>query len=128
MAGLTAAEQLSGRGIIPLVIEGRDRLGGRVNTHYFNPQKTSFFEEGGTFIDHDHEATIALASEFGVQLVPVATSNLNIFNGHHQVEEDETSMGLVGIVNFLKDLEKKIARNPMTFKLIQTIIRLKNPL
>lgn len=116
MAGLTVANELSKHNIPAVIIEGRDRLGGRVETHYFNPQKTSFFEKGGSTIDSDHKSTKALASEFGVQLVPMATSNLNIFNGHQQVEEEETGMGLVGIVNFLKDLEKKIARNPNDFQ------------
>ena len=117
MAGLSAANELSKYNIPSLIVEGRNRLGGRVETHYFNPQKTAFFEKGGSTIDPDHMATKALAAEFNVQLVPVDSSNLNIFNGHHQIEEDELNTALLEIVAFLKDLESKIARNPKDFQI-----------
>jgi monoamine oxidase len=87
MAGLSAAHALAKKGIIPALYEGRDRLGGRVNTHYFNPEKTAFFEEGGTFIDADHKATQALTTEFKVELVKhgFGTRKISIFNDHHSM-------------------------------------------
>lgn len=116
MAGLTAAYDLSKHNIPALIVEGRNRLGGRVETHYFNPQKTAFFEKGGSTIDPEHKAAKALAAELGVQLVGVDTSNLNIFNGHHQTEEQELYGALNEIVPFLKDLESRIAHNPKEFQ------------
>lgn len=66
MSGLTTAYELTKRGIPATLYEGRDRLGGRTNTHYFDD--STFYEEGGTFIDDDHHAAIKLAKELGVKL------------------------------------------------------------
>lgn len=69
MSGLTAAYALTKAGIQADLYEGRDRLGGRTHTHYFDEGKTQFYEEGGTFIDDDHDAMISLAKEMGVELI-----------------------------------------------------------
>lgn len=117
MAGLTAAEQLSGRGIIPLVIEGRDRLGGRVNTHYFNPQKTSFFEEGGTFIDSDHTSTTALAKKLGVNLVKhgFGTKKISVFNNARPTNLPELIKVVSEIKTVLMDIQKNFRANHTNF-------------
>lgn len=69
MSGLTTAHALKKSGVNAALFEGRDRLGGRTHTHYFNDGKTQFFEEGGTFIDNDHHTVINLAKEMGVNLI-----------------------------------------------------------
>lgn len=69
MSGLTAAYALQKQGIKSALFEGRERLGGRTCTHYFNEAKTAFYEEGGTTIDSDHNFTINLAKELDVELV-----------------------------------------------------------
>lgn len=42
LSGLTAAHELSKVGIKIPLYEGRDRVGGRVSTHYFNEKKTQW--------------------------------------------------------------------------------------
>lgn len=68
MSGLTSAHALRQSGVNATLFEGRDRLGGRTHTHYFDEGKTQFFEEGGTFIDDDHHTVIRLAKQMGVKL------------------------------------------------------------
>ncbi len=67
-SGLTAAYELSNHRVETDVYEGRDRIGGRTNTHYFDKEKQIFFEEGGTTIEPSHFATINLARELNVPL------------------------------------------------------------
>jgi len=43
MSGLTTAYALQKLGIKSALYEGRDRLGGRTHTHYFNDNKTAFY-------------------------------------------------------------------------------------
>jgi monoamine oxidase len=54
LSGLTAAYELVKNDVHNaheiVIFEGRDRLGGRVHTHYFDEGQNSFYEEGGTFI------------------------------------------------------------------------------
>lgn len=69
MAGLTAGYTLKKADTPAVIYEGRDRLGGRTHTHYFDSSKTHYYEEGGTFIDSDHTEAIALAKELDVKLV-----------------------------------------------------------
>lgn len=67
-SGLTAAYELSNHRVKTDIYEGRDRIGGRTNTHYFDKEKQVFFEEGGTTIEPTHFATINLARELNVPL------------------------------------------------------------
>lgn len=78
MSGLTSAYELHKKGIFPALYEGRDRLGGRTWTHYFDKEQNIYFEEGGTFIDADHIATIAMAGELGVTLKKRGFGSRNI--------------------------------------------------
>jgi monoamine oxidase len=78
MSGLAAAHALAKAGISADLYEGRDRLGGRTYTHYFDDKKTQFYEEGGTFIDADHEAMINLAKEMDVELIRRGYGSRNI--------------------------------------------------
>jgi len=63
MAGLVAAHELKKQGISSEIYEGRDRIGGRTHTHYFNEEKTEFFDTGGTTLDDDHYRAIKKAKE-----------------------------------------------------------------
>lgn len=91
MSGLTAAHTLKKSGIKAVIFEGRDRLGGRTHTHYFNKEKTVFFEGGGTFINSDHTDTIKLAKKMGVKLIPRKHASRNII-GRYQEQFQSTKM------------------------------------
>lgn len=67
-AGLTAALRLRQAGASVVVLEGRDRVGGRVFTHVA-PDGTRL-DLGGTWIGGGQDAVYALASELGVGTYP----------------------------------------------------------
>jgi monoamine oxidase len=62
LAGMTTALDLVDRGIDVVVLEARDRVGGRVLTHHFDD--TMHAELGGESIDENHKAMLALLDRF----------------------------------------------------------------
>jgi monoamine oxidase len=67
LAGLTAAYELKKSGVDTIVLEARNRVGGRVfSVRDFSAGLVA--EGGGEFIDHKHQRMIALAKEFNLQL------------------------------------------------------------
>lgn len=83
LSGLTAAYELVKNDIHKnheiVLFEGRDRLGGRVHTHYFDEGQNSFYEEGGTFIDSDHKQIKVLAKELKVKLTKNSFVDKDVF-------------------------------------------------
>jgi monoamine oxidase len=71
LAGLTAAVELSRDGATVLVLEARDRIGGRVWTIREGFMGAQHAEAGGEFIDEDQEEIRRLARHLNLQLVPV---------------------------------------------------------
>jgi len=68
LAGLHAALQLQARGIDVKVIEGQDRVGGRVHSMR---QRGSTKEAGGTYIGAGYTRVIGAAATHGVELIDV---------------------------------------------------------
>ncbi len=71
LAGLTAAVELSRDGATVLVLEARDRIGGRVWTIREGFMGAQHAEAGGEFIDEDQEEIRRLARHLDLELVPV---------------------------------------------------------
>jgi hypothetical protein len=69
LAGLRAAWELKRRGVAATVYEASSRLGGRIFSvpGALSPDLTTEF--GGEFINSDHEDMLALAREFGLDLL-----------------------------------------------------------
>ena len=66
LAGLTAALDLVDAGWDAVVLEARDRVGGRVHTLY-DPFSTGMHAEaGGESIDDNHDRLLALLARFGL--------------------------------------------------------------
>ena len=67
MAGLTAADRLESAGVIPVIYEANDRLGGRVwSVDGFADGLVA--EAGGEMIDNQHKTMIAYANQLDLEL------------------------------------------------------------
>jgi len=66
LAGLRAATDLVAGGADVVVLEARDRVGGRVWSHHFPNGQVA--ERGAEFIDDNHTEVLALAADLGLAL------------------------------------------------------------
>jgi monoamine oxidase len=76
LAGLTAARALSARGISTLVLEARDRVGGRTLSRRMGPD---VIDLGGQWIGAKHHRLAQLARELGVSRTSQYASGRKIF-------------------------------------------------
>ena len=76
LAGLAAARQLHRAGHSVLVIEARDRVGGRVLNHSLGGGQAA--DVGGQFVGPTQRHILGLAAELGVATQPIFTSGLTI--------------------------------------------------
>ena len=67
-AGLAAAAALAGGGLEPLVLEARDRVGGRVHSRRLD--NGAVVELGAEFVEDDHRSLVATAGELGLAMAP----------------------------------------------------------
>jgi monoamine oxidase len=76
-AGLTAARRLTQAGKSVLVLEARNRVGGRVWNHQLGHGLIS--EAGGTFVGPTQDRVSALAAELGVGTFPTFDTGQDVF-------------------------------------------------
>lgn len=69
LAGLVAAATLADRGVEPLVLEARKRVGGRVLTQQL--ANDAVVERGADFAERDHQTIATVAEQLGLILVPM---------------------------------------------------------
>jgi monoamine oxidase len=70
-SGLAAALELQSLGLEPIVLEARDRVGGRVLNHEL--EAGGIVEVGGQWVGPTQRALLALAAELGVASFPTHT-------------------------------------------------------
>ncbi len=66
LSGLRCATDLVAAGLDVLVVEARDRVGGRVFSHHFSDGQVC--ERGAEFIDSNHVEVLALAADLGLRV------------------------------------------------------------
>lgn len=71
LAGLTAAVELQKQDMAVTLLEGQDRVGGRVLTVRNGFAEGQYAEAGAEFIDEDHEEICRLVRSLHLRLVPV---------------------------------------------------------
>jgi monoamine oxidase len=67
-AGLAAAAALADGGLEPLVLEARDRVGGRVHSRRLD--NGAVVELGAEFVEHDQQTLLATARRLGLAMAP----------------------------------------------------------
>jgi monoamine oxidase len=93
LAGLTAARRLEAAGHSVLVLEARDRVGGRTLNHAIGSGKVA--EAGGEFVGPTQDRIVALAGEVGVGTFDAYDSGNNVYvNGLIHLKYSDT--GLLG--------------------------------
>ena len=73
LAGLRAGVDLADAGRDVVVVEARDRVGGRVWSHAFD--NGQWCERGAEFIDTDHAVVLDLVTELGLRLTDVRSGH-----------------------------------------------------
>src|SRR5579863_9868736 len=69
LSGLTAGYKLKQNGWSVMLVEARDRIGGRVFTYQFRENRELYCELGGEWVGNDHYSIKRLCKEFGLKLI-----------------------------------------------------------
>lgn len=113
-AGLAAAKALKDAGVDFLILEARDRIGGRVHTYEI--EKGMPLDLGGQWIGPTQDNMYQLVKEFGLNTFPTYNQGKNILYLNKKVK---TYKGLIPKINplalinlelIIRDLNKKAAR------------------
>ncbi len=93
LAGLTAARAIVSAGRSVVVLEARDRVGGRVLNHTLTPG--GYAELGGMFTGPTQDRIQALAASVGVGTFPTYNTGNNVFyaNGRREEYPNDTPLG-----------------------------------
>jgi len=77
LAGLTTARELTAAGRDVVVLEARDRVGGRTVNHDLGDGKV--VEAGGQFVGPTQDHILALAKQVGVETFPAYTQGASVY-------------------------------------------------
>ena len=97
-AGLSAARDLVRLGHDVVVLEGRDRVGGRSATTTIAGAPVDL---GGTFVGPTQDAVIALAKELGCETVPTHTLGKNLIRWRGRVRSYRSTIPRLSIIELL---------------------------
>ncbi len=97
-AGLAAARELVRRGRDVVVLEGRDRVGGRSSTTTLAGTPVDL---GGTFVGPTQDAVVALAAELGCETVPTFSRGKNLIRWRGKVRSYRSTIPKLSIIELL---------------------------
>ncbi|MFC8424738.1 flavin monoamine oxidase family protein [Streptomyces sp. NPDC057236] len=115
LAGLTAADQLSRTGHDVVVVEGRDRVGGRIHTVEVAGVPV---DAGATWVAPGHTAVRDLARRFDCEFVPQFHQGKGVmsFGGKRKIES-ATSMApwvMLDLTRIMSELQKMVDGLPVS--------------
>ncbi len=84
VAGLAAAAMLADAGVETLVLEARDRIGGRVHTHH-EPGFEAPIELGAEFVHGMVQPTLEIASAAGLLLAEMVGEQVDVLRSRRLV-------------------------------------------
>ena len=111
LAGLTAARNLVKAGKTVVVLEARDRPGGRVNSHKL--QGGDLSEEGGTFVGPTQNRILALMDDLGIGKFDTYNTGENVYyvDGQRSTFSDTAPTGSApSDPTILADLAQAVTR------------------
>ena len=97
-AGLTAARDLVRHGHDVVVLEGRDRVGGRSSSTTIAGAPIDL---GGTFVGPTQDAILALAKELGCQTEPTHTRGKNLIRWRGKVRSYRSTIPKLSIIELV---------------------------
>ena len=97
-AGLAAARELARLGRDVVILEGRDRVGGRSSTTTIAGIPVDL---GGTFVGPTQEAVVALAAELGCETVPTYSRGKNLIRWRGKVRSYRSTIPKLSIIELL---------------------------
>src|SRR4051794_28186098 len=110
LAGLAAAREVQRRGATALVLEARDRVGGRTLNEPIGDGKV--VEVGGQWIGPGQDRIAALARELGVDTFPTHSSGKNVIELHGKLTRYRGTIPRIGphVLADVAQAQLKIAR------------------
>ena len=98
LAGLTAARELTRRGLDVVVLEGRDRVGGRT---FSGTLAGVPIDRGASFVGPTQDAVLALAAELGCPTTPTYHDGANLIRWRGKVRSYQGTIPKLGPLGLL---------------------------
>jgi monoamine oxidase len=116
LAGLTAALELKKKNCTFVVLEARNRVGGRVHTTFTGDNVT--LDLGAQWVGPNHKKMMRLIAEYGLHLIPTYSKGKTIFdfNGKRKKTKGKvptmSPFALADMANFKRKIDKIIRQIP----------------
>jgi monoamine oxidase len=110
LAGLVAARRVEAAGLEVLVLEARDRVGGRLESRSIGDEEQ--IEIGGQWVGPDQDRVLALASELGLELFPTRTEGANVIEADGRLRRYRGTIPRLGplVLLDLEQTRRRLAR------------------
>lgn len=118
-AGLSAARELTKLGHDVVVLEGRDRVGGRSYTTTIAGVPVDL---GGTFVGPTQDAVLKLAAELGCDTVPTYSKGKNLIDWHGRVRSYRSTIPKLSMIELFD-----VSRIQWRFERLSRLIPVTDP-